>query len=264
MNSKRFMIAVTAVAVLMPALDTVVAEEISPPYVIRDGRRIPGTEVRADRRGQIILSTETGRMTFEPGTTVVVHEPDGFDQLRRNVEEGNYEEAISGLRRVIEEYRFLGWDHRARRFLARALTGVDRFEDAVATFEQLFEDDPMARTEPAVQEAYLLALQGMGAREKLLPMLGEVIRDGERRPAAKAQMIRGNLRLEEGQTEQALYDFLRTARLFRSVIELQPEALYRVADCYERLGLHEKAQPYIERLQEEFPESDYAQRRRGS
>ncbi len=262
MNIKRLVLTVLTVAALMPTVATVVAEEISPPYVIQDGRRIPGTSVRADRHGQIILSTEAGRMTFDPGTTVVVHEPEGFDQLRRHVEAGDYEDAISGLRRIIDEYRFLGWDHRARRYLGRALTGIGRFEDAVTTFEQLFEDDAMARTESAVQEAYMVALQGLGALDKLLPMLDEVIRSGDRRPVAKAQMIRGNLRLEEGQTEQALYDYLRTATLFRTVIELQPEALYRVADCYERLGLREKAQPYIERLQEEFPQSDYAQRLR--
>ncbi len=260
MKSKHLIVAALMIASIMTGAAWVGAREISTPYVIHDGRRIPGTAVRADRTGQIILTTEAGRMTFEPGTRVVVDEPTNFQELRRMIDAGRYEEAMPGLREIIEQYRFLGWDHRARRLLGLALTGSGRYTDAVASFETLFEKDPGARAEPEIQESYLLALEGAGERDKLLPMLDEVIRRGERRPAARAQMIRGNLRLEEGETEMALYDFLRTATFFRSFIELQPEALYRTADCFERLGRHEKAERFIERLKEEFPESDYAQR----
>ncbi len=260
MKIKHLIVATLTLASVLTGTGRVVADETALPYVVHEGRRIPGTDVRADRHGQIILTTPAGRMTFEPGTRVVVAEPTGFQDLRRKVEESQYEEVISGLREIIEQYRFLGWDHRARRLLGRALTGIGRYQDAVTHLESLFEEDPGARAEPDVQEAYLLALEGAREHDKLLPMLDEVIRQGGRQPAARAQMIRGNLRMEEGEIEKALYDFLRTATLFRTMIEFQPEALYRAAVCYEQLGQSEKAQRFIERLQTEFPESDYAQR----
>lgn len=260
MKAKHVIVAGLTLAAFLTGAGRVMANEISLPYVVHDGRRIPGTDVRADRGGQIFLMTEAGRMTFPPGTRVVVEEPEGFRNLRRMIEEGRYEEALPGLRQVIEQYRFLGWDLRARRLLGRALAGLGRHADAVAHFGALFEDDPAARAESDIQEAYMLALQGAREHDRLMPLLDDVIRRGERRPAARAQMIRGNLRLEAGETEKALYDFLRTATLFRSFIEFQPEALYRTAVCYEALGLPEKAQRFMTRLQEDFPESEYARR----
>lgn len=241
---------------------SVLAEDTPMPYVIVGGRKIPGTEVRADRRGQITLMTASGLMTFEPGTTVVMAEPPAFAGLRRLVEEGRPAEAIPGLIAIIEQYRFLGWDYHARRSLGRAQVGAGLFADAVKTFDDLFALQPTARAEAPVLTAYLRALEGAGEVEKLLPLLSEVIQEGARPAAALAQVMRGNLRLRDGDVEMALSDFLRTAMLFRAVHALQPEALYGTAVCYERLGLNDQAKPFYDQLIANHPKSEFAERAR--
>lgn len=234
------------------------ANQTPTPYVVVRGTVIPGREVRADRTGRITLITATGPMTFEAGTTVVMDEPAALAGLRKQIEEGQFAEAIPGLRSLINEYRFLGWDNRIRRDLARAQVGAEQHDDAVKTLEELFANQPAARSEPVVQNTYLHALKGAGEREKLLPLLDEVIRDGGRASTALAQMMRGNMLLESGEVERALHDFLRTATLFRSVRELQPEALYRTAACFEQLGYTEQAQHYYGLLKDQYPDSEFA------
>lgn len=239
------------------------AGDIQPPYVIVRGRRIAGREVRADSQGNIRLITPEGvTMTFDPGTVAVVDEPANFAELNRMVEAGRYEEAIGGLREIMNRYRFLGWDQRARRLLARAQVGTGQHALAVRTLEELFETQPAARAEPLMQDAYLVALHGAGESEKLLPLLDETVRTGGRQPAARAQLMRANLRLRNEEIEPALFDFLRITTLFRNLSELQPEALYQAAVCFEKLGYTERAANYFERLARDYPDSEFARRKR--
>lgn len=252
-----------ALGALISCGSTAVAEDAPTPYVIVGGRRIPGTSVRADRQGNITLVTPTGLLTFDIGTTVVVDEPAAFPALRRQVEEGRYAEAIPGLRQVITEYRFLSWDHRARRYLARAQVGAGSHGEALATLDELFAAQPTSRNEPVVQDTYMRALRGAGDQERLLPLLDQMISKGGRQAAAVAQVMRGNIHLEQGDPRSALFDFMRTTLLFRSVREVQPEALYRTADCFTRMGYEDKADRFYKQLQEQYPESEFAARAKG-
>ncbi len=257
---KRLHLIFPVFSVTLVAVAAAAARDVQKPYVISRGSKIPGSDVHVAEDGEITLITPEGRMIFDPGTTVVVEEPAVFPELRRMVEEGKYEEAISGLREIVDQYRFLQWDHRARIFLGRAQTGVGRHREAVETLEELFAAHSGIRSDPTVQATYLSAMQGVGDRERLMPLIEEFVRGGERQVAALAQMIRGNLLLEDGELEKALYDFQRTALLFGAEKDVHAEALYRTAYCFERLGKSAKARYYQGLLETAYPDSEYAER----
>lgn len=230
------------------------------PYVIQpNGQKIEGTRIKAGPDGQIVLTTADGQLTFPKGTKISVDEPAEYARALSLIEKRQYDEAATLLAKVVEEYRFLGWDRRARGLLATALVNKGDFKGALSVYEAMFAETPDARKEEDVQYGYLKALVAAGDREKLAPLLDEAIRTGPRRAAALAQVLRGNQRFADGQVQEALTDFLRTAAFFQDVPETQAEAIFMAGECLSKLG-DARAVTYYDRVAKEFPQSAFAKR----
>lgn len=251
----------TAVAVIVSAV-FVAGEGLAanPHVILPDGRKIEGSEVRATREGQIILTTPEGRMTFDPGTQVVIDEPPEYARGLQQLQQRQYEPAIETLRGVIQQYRFLGWDQRAQRLLGRAYYDAGQFRQAVTAYDELFAAQPALAQDEVLQAGYLRALAAAGDKEKLLPLLEQSIRSGPRQAAAVAQVLRADVRRESGDIEGALFDYLRTSDLFRDAADVMGEATFKAAESFERLGDGAWAAVYYRRVAALAPDSTYAAR----
>jgi TolA-binding protein len=231
------------------------------PYVVLpNGRKVEGTEVRATREGQIILTTPEGRSTFDPGTQVVMDAPAAYTQAVQQLKQKQFAEAADLLKKVVSDYQFLGWDLKANRLLPGALVGQGRAAEAVPIYEELFKAQPDAERDEAVRSGYLRALAATGAAEKLEPILDQAIRGGPRPAAAVAQVLRGDVRMARDDIEDALLDYLRTAEFFRDAPEVVAEATFKTAECFEKLRDSERATAYYSRVVTDFPDSPYASR----
>lgn len=228
----------------------------APRVLLPNGKTVTGTAIAADEKGQILLTTATGTLTFPPGTTISVDEPAAFKQAGQLIERKRYDEAIPLLAEVIRTYRFLVWDRRAERLLADTQFAAGQDEAAILTYERIFAYDPSVKEEHVAYNSYLVALQRSGNVEKLLPILDVAIRTGPRETAASAQLMRGKARVEAGDAELALLDFMRTADLFRDVPDTQAEAVYLTATTLNKLS-DGRAQEYAKRLREEFGDSPW-------
>jgi TolA-binding protein len=232
---------------------------LAAPYVILpDGKKMTGTQIRGNADGSLTLTTASGQMSFPKGTKAFVDEPADFARAVKLAKDRQHDEAIKILKEIVKNYRYLEWGQKAQRMLGAAHVGKGDFKAAVQTFQELLAEAPELQKDGEVQAGYMKALEGVGDMEKLGPLLNQAIADGPRNAAAQAQVLRGNMRLKEGDLEGALYDFLRTADFFREAAEVQPEALLRTAECFEKRGDEKTAALYYGKLAKEYPASPLA------
>lgn len=253
-NSRRIAIALTAVAAF--AAQSVFAAVV----VLPNGSRVEGTDIRASRTGDIILTTPAGQRTFAKGqyTQAIADKPAAFDQARALAGQGKHDEAIAMLEKIVTEMRYLDWDNKSLIAIAQIQSSRNNHKEAVEAYDRLFRQAPELKADATAQWAFRAALLSAGQYDKLLPSLEEAIAKGSRADAAKAQIMRGDIRLAQGQVDGAVMDYLRSAILFESETAVQPEALFKAGQGLEKLR-DPRAKEMYRKLVSKYPSSSFAQ-----
>lgn len=237
----------------------------SGPFVILpNDARVDGTEIRARSDGTIILTTPQGQREFPRGQykRAEAARPADFDRARQLAQQRNYDEALRLLESVIQNFRFLHWDNQARLLSAQIQASKGDHAAAVAAYERLFQSAPDLRRENTVLWGYLSALLEAKQYDKLGTQLDELVAKGTRADAARAQVLRGDMKLAQGQVEGAVMDYLRSALLFESERTVLPEALFKAAEGLERLR-DPRSRDLYRRVAQEFSGTPFAQRAQG-
>lgn len=252
-----------ACAVIACAAITVVAVQAA--HVdLSNGTRVEGTDIRARSDGTIILTTPQGQVTYMRGQYIraVADKPADFDRARQLAAQKKFDEAIALLNSIIQSYRFLDWDNQARIALAQVQSAKGDPAAAADTFDQLFRANPDSKKDSAILGAYHQALLDSKQFPKLEPELDALAAKGSRADAARAQVMRGDIKLSQGQLEGAALDYLRSAILFESEKAVLPEALFKAAETLEKMR-DPRAKDLFRRVAQEFPGSPFAQRAAG-
>lgn len=231
--------------------------------ILPNGTQVEGTTIRANRNGDIILTTAAGQRTFAKGQYVkaIADKPAEFDQARALAGQGKQDEAIALLEKIAVEYRFLEWDNNSYMAIAQIQAGRGNHKESVEVYDRLFRQAPEAKDDTNVQWAYRGALLSAGQYDRLLPVLDQAIKSGSRPDAAKAQIMRGDVRLAQGQIEAGVMDYLRSAILFESEAAIQPEALFKAGRGLEQLR-DPRAKDMYRKLVDKYPSSTFAQEAR--
>ena len=232
--------------------------------ILSNGNRVEGTEIRARPNGDIILTTPAGQQTFSKGTYAKAQadKPASFDQARSLAGQGKHDEAIALLEKIATDYRFLEWDNNAVVAIAQIQSSRGNHKDAVDAYDRLARQSPELKEDANIQAAYRSALLNAGMYDKLMPMIDQAISSGSRADAAKAQIMRGDIRMSKGETEAAAMDYLRTAILFESETAVHPESLLKAGEALEKMR-DPRAKDMYRRLVEKYPQSEQAQKARG-
>jgi TolA-binding protein len=228
--------------------------------ILPNGNRIEGTDIRAQRNGDIILTTPAGQRTFARGTyaKAIADKPAAFDQARALAGQGKQDEAIAMLEKIANDFRYLDWDNNALVAIAQIQGSRNQTKEAVDTFERLLRQSPELRDDSNVQGLYRDALLKAGMYDKLEPVVNQMIAKGSRADAAKAQVIRGDIRMAKGEVEAAAMDYLRSAILFEAEVAVQPEALFKAGEALDRLR-DPRAKEMYRKLVQKYPQSSFAQ-----
>ncbi len=248
-------LAVGAMLLALPAL--------ADHYILQDGIRREARSIRYQARTrEYIIVTEGGSFPIQEAQMreVNVAQPQRWNEAEQMLRSQRYDDAIGVFRDIIRDYTKLNWDHRARVLLAQAYSGKGEHARAISTYEELFRE--IVPT-PAQRSAYWQSLLAAERYATLKTELDGVIAKGSRAEAAAAQLMRGNVHSAEGNTMDALFDYLRTHILFEQVQEVQPEALFRAAERLDDLR-DPRAEELRKRLRDLYPRSEYAQRTRSA
>lgn len=255
MNGPRRLGALTVVLGLLCAQ----AVQAAPYVILRNGKRVVGTRIRVRSNGNVVLTTGAGSRTFTAAQVrqAVSDPPSGFDVLRRQVEKGDFDAAIPKLVTIAKDYRMLEWDNQARRLLVIAYMGKKQYRKAAETCEALIKSVPGDwKPLPEIKASYREALLHSKQYSKLTPMLDETIAKGDRTEAAFAQIMRGDIYVGMKDLDHAVLDYLRTVLLFEQVAEAQPEALFKAAECLEKMR-DNRAKDLYKRIVSDYSESEY-------
>jgi len=232
------------------------------PFVINSaGTRIDGSAIQSTADGTVLLTTPNSQtLTFRPGTyrQAFADKPKEMFQVEAMAKSGDLDGAAAILQRVKEQYKFLGWDQRASQMLARVELARKNFPAAVTEYEVLFAVQPQLKKVPAERANYMQALLGAGYIKETAALVDEDIASGSREAAARAQIVRGDMKAAAGQYEEALLDYLRTAILFKEQADVLPEATYKTAVALKKLN-DPRAAEYFQKVIKEFPDSEFAQ-----
>lgn len=264
MIGKRWMKQVCAVLAISAVGGWMEAEGAA--YVVRNnGARVDGTAIRANRQGDIILTQERGTVEFPRGSyrEARAPRPAEMDQAVRQLRDGNMDDAIRTLQTVERNYQFLGWDIDAIALMARAYTESESYREAVSSYERLFEKDGSKRTDSAIRWGYYAALLGANQYDQLEGILSELISDRaqSREDAARAQLMRGDMKMQRQRYEDALLDYLRTVLLFERQTSVQAEALFKAGTALAEMR-DPRARDMFRRVVEQHGNSPFAQQAR--
>ena len=236
------------------------------PFVINSaGTKIEGSAIQSTADGTVTLTTSQGQnLTFRTGAyrQASADKPKEMGQVEALVKSGDFTGAATLLRRIKEQYRFLGWDQRAGQLLARVELAQKNFKASAVEYEALFAAQPQLKSVPAERANYMQALVGSHRVKEAATMIDEDIASGSRDAAARAQIVRGDMKAAAGQYEEALLDYLRTVLLFKEQTNVLSEATYKTAVALKKLN-DPRATEYFQKVINEFPESEFSIKAKG-
>lgn len=234
-------------------------------YVVTpQGQTIQGSDIRSKSNGDIVLTTDKGPLTFTKGAYVraVADEPVEYKKAQQLAASKKYDESIALLKEIVLQYKNLQWDNKARATLADVYAQQGDFDNAKLTYDEMFRAMPKAKEMPELAWPYREVMLKSEKYAILEPELNTLIQSGNREDAAKAQIMRGDLKKAQGQIEPSVMDYMRTMVFFKDVPTLQPEAMYKAAEGLEAMR-DERAKTIYRSLVEQYPDSTYAQKARG-
>lgn len=169
--------------------------------------------------------------------------------------------AIPVLKKIAEDYVWLGWDLVATRYLLDAYLKSGRPGDAVKVGNDVLRQNKDALSSADFLTAYVDAMIADNKEAGVANILSEAIQKGSREVAAVAHVKRGNILKKNGNVKEALVQgFLRTTEMFQEQKDAQPEALYQAARCFEELGQGSQAEKMRRRLLKDYDGTPWAEK----
>lgn len=192
---------------------------------------------------------------------IQVAEPAELAPAIKQVQAGSYTAALPVLEKVLKDYTMLQYDVIAAQYLAQSYLKTKDPRKAVTMCDRVVRSNPKALENPGFAGIYWQGLLETEQYLKLDKALTIAIKGGSRELAAVAQLRRGDIARQKGDLDDALIDgYLRTVIFFSSIKNVQPEALYKAAKCFEEKGQHSYAEKMRKELLSSYPQSEYAKK----
>ncbi|MEI7898793.1 MAG: hypothetical protein WCK89_00955 [bacterium] len=194
-----------------------------------------------------------------------VPKPKELDAAIASVAQGNVEAAIPTLEKISGDYLMLQWGKIATRQLAEAYVKIGQADKAIRVCERNIASNPEDAYLGEMAPAYWQALLKADRASKVDELLAKAIKSGDRGASAAALTMRGDIVLATGETgdiaKKALRDgYLRVVTLYKSEKAAQPEALYKAAKCFEKIGQASRADQMRTTLKSDFGASEWARK----
>ncbi len=238
---------------------------------MENGEKYRGAVRWSNREKAYLLKEGKIERTIKENETagIDIEKPDGFDAVVAQVESGQADAAIPALQKIVKDYAHLQWDMIAGRYLAEAYIAADKPSEAKKVCDEIIKDEPTAQYRGDLAPAYWSALLSLTQRSSLEKCLEKAEKGDDRFSRGAALIMRGNIALKDGKEtaeacRKALTDgYLRVILLYKNVEgaeKLQPEALFRAAYCFEKLGQSVRADFMRTELKSSYASSPWAKK----
>ncbi len=196
-----------------------------------------------------------------------IAKPAGYDAAVDQVQKGQGAAAIPALQKITKDYQHLQWDKPAGRYLAEAYISSGKAEEGLKVCQSIISGEPAASYRGELAPAYWSALLALNKTSALEAALAKAAKSGDRFSSGSALILRGDIIMKAGNesndaAKKALTDgYLRVVYLYNDsevAARLQPEALYKAARCFEKLGQSGRADTMRTNLKKNFASSPWA------
>lgn len=253
----RLIITAILAGCLLKAAFVAEADEI----ILKNGKRLLGTIVDADE-GSLRLESADKKVTFtvskEEIERIEAPKPHVMTLADNDFFFGNYQAAYDKYLKIIDTYGGFGWGQTAYLRAAACLYNMGEVRKSILMHENFIDTYPEAdninEVKLSLAEIYIEKKQWPDAIE----VYNELSATDDDAYKAEVYFRLGEAHLASGDYEQALESFLRVVVLYHDQSQWVIEAKYRSAECFERLGMQERARKTYKELIDEFPESDFA------
>jgi len=234
-----------------------------------EGRKIEGTIKWKIREKAYGIVAKGGNVELEMAPAniadIQVPRPKELDAAIASIQSGNAGAAVPVLEKLSSEYLMLQWDTVATRYLAEAHVKAGNADQALKVCEKVIAANPDAAYLGEMAPAYWQALLKLDRTSKVEDLMAKAIKSGDRAASAQALIMRGDVILAAGDTndnaKKALRDgYLRVVTLYKSEKAAQPEALYKAAKCFDKLGQSSRADQMRTTLKSDFGSSEWARK----
>ena len=258
---------VVAAALTMLATDVSMAQ-IAGSVMTTENKTMTGT-IKWKVREKVYAITTANKVEIELAPANIselqIPKPKDLDAAIASVQQGNAASAIPVLERISSDYLMLQWDGLATRMLADAYVKTGQADKAIRVCEKVIASSPEAAYLGEMAPGYWQALLKANRVSKVEELLAKAIKTGDRGASANALTMRGDLIAASGDTKEitkkALRDgYLRVVTLYKNEKTAQPEALYKAAKCFEKLGQSARADLMRTTLKSEFGSSEWARK----
>lgn len=173
--------------------------------------------------------------------------------------------SIATLEKIVQQYTMLTWDEEATRLLAAKYLEAGQTEKAIRACESIIRAKENAAYIGPMAPMYWDALVKAGRSAKAEELMQKAIQTGDRNASAFALVRRGDIVMVGGDTPEnarkALRDgYLRVTLLYENCPDAVPEALYKSAKCFDRMGQAGRADTARRTLKEKYPNSEWARK----
>ncbi len=220
----------------------------------------------SQKQGAAMIDSE---IALDEVTGLDIDKPANLDAAIAQVQKGNGAAAIAVLAGIVKEYNHLQWDKVAGRYLVQAYLDANKNEEALKAAKAIISADPSAAYMGEMAPAYWQALLAANNKTRLEAMLAKAAASGDRFSSGAAFCLRGDIIMKDGNespdaARKALADgYLRVVLMYtdKPVDEqLRPEALYKAAACFDKLGQSARAEAMRGELKKNYASSLWAQK----
>lgn len=182
---------------------------------------------------------------------VQVQPPQNWEQVLKAAK-ANPASAIPALKKIASDYKMLMWDAQAGMIIGQIYLKQGQAEKALAEMAPIMMANAEAGWNSPMAPVLWKAMIDSKKTKQLGSLLEKAAGATDRKLAAQAMIYRGDLIESEGRTRDALRDgYLRAVFLFADQTALQPEALYKAAQAFDKL----RQTPYAERMRSQLRKS---------
>jgi len=218
----------------------------------------------ANRSYEIV--SPQGTLTFPANRLqLAIPRPRQLDAARADLAAGRSAAVISALNPILGDYIMLQHDEEIAALLIRAHLAANNSAEALKVAERVIAARPESAFRGTMVSAYWAALLAAGQNEKLRGFLDKAIQTGDIPAMSQAAIMRGDMILQKANPSaldhrQALVDgYLRVIVLYaKDAKDVLAEALYKAAQSFDKIGQTGRAQAFRNKLQAEFPNSEWA------
>lgn len=236
------------------------------PFVIAaNGNKIAVERIESKGKGNLVVYLNNRPQALAPGQYIVARgvRPPELARASSLMAQGKTGDARTLLEGVMKSSAYQTWDVNAASMLIEVYASRNDSRSAAKVMGTIKGRYP-EQSRKFIPDLQLLDWKVRAAspdeKEAVEREISEAVSGQNQGLASRALLMRGDLKAASHELRAAQLDYLRAAHFYGNDPDVAPQALFRVADTFNKLDETQNALQYLNELKQKYPNSELAAR----